>query len=73
MVDVDVVGSMSDIVQDAVIGSCESIGPLHGHVVPVCPVHPLLKHRDGERMGYSVFQNHVSVGAIHIGKSGQAK
>lgn len=59
----DVHGPVGDVPHDGVVLSCKLVGPLYGQVVPVCPVHEVLKQRDSEGVGYT-FQHYVAVSSI---------
>ena len=49
--------------------SSEAVGLLYGLVVPVGPVHPLLKHSDGERVWHGRMQHNVPVCPVQVRKS----
>lgn len=53
--------------------SREPIRLLHAHVIPVRPVHPLLKNCQRKDMWNCSFQNRVAILTIGIGISGQWK
>ena len=65
-------GSVSGVPQHLAIGPRETIGSLNGLVVPVRPVHPLLKDRDSKGMGDSL-QYSVTILSIQISISGGRK
>ena len=60
----DIHGPMNEVLHNCAILSCESIGSFHTLVVPICPVHPILKQRDREWVWDSPAYNSVAISSI---------